>query len=289
MKLSAQQQSQFTHYMYNTIAVNPAYAGSRGALAIVGVNRNQWVGFEGGPRTTTLSVHSPLRNENLGLGLSLMNDQSGYENFSYAYADFAYTIKTNEETFLTFGLKGGFSHYKIDPELFGFTEVMDDPFFNDKLNRWTPNFGVGLYYHSSKWYIGASSPKLISNDYNRNDTYVALERNHYYLLGGYVLDISNNVKLKPSFLVRATSGAPMALDLTGNFLFYEKVWVGGSYRVNDSIGAIFDVKLSQNFRIGYAYEYPLSDISPYTQGSHEVLLIYEFKYNFSRYKSPRYF
>lgn len=287
---NAQQQPQFTHYMYNTIAVNPGYTGSRDALAINAVNRNQWVGFDDDvPRTTTLSVHSPLRNENMGLGLSVMHDQSGYENFSYVYADYSYTIKVKEDHHLAFGAKAGFSQYKIDPELFMYQDVLNDPYFQDKLNRWTPNVGIGMYYHTNKWYAGLSSPRILNNDYNKNSEYVALEQNHYYLIGGYVFDMTPNTKFRPSFSTKYTSGAPLSVEGSAVFLFYEKFWLGASYRVDDAIGALFDFKLNKQFRIGYAFEYPVTDIARYTSGTHEVMLIYEFKYNNSRYKSPRYF
>jgi len=276
--------------MYNTIAVNPAYTGSRDALAINAVNRNQWVGFSDDvPRTSTLSVHSPLRNENMGLGLSVMHDQSGYENFSYVYVDYSYTIKTSETHKLSFGAKVGFSQYKIDPELFTFQDVMDDPYFQDKLNRWTPNVGVGVYYHTNKWYMGLSSPRILNNDYNKKDNYVALERNHYYAIGGYVFDVSPKTKFRPSFSTKYTRGAPLSIETSALFLFNEKFWLGASYRIDDAVGGIFDFKLNEQFRLGYAFEYPMSDLSNYSNGTHEVILIYEFKYNYSRYKSPRYF
>ena len=285
----AQQQPQFTHYMYNAIAVNPAYAGSRGALAINGVNRNQWVGFEGGPQTTTLSVHSPLRNDKMGLGLSVMHDQAGWENFTYLYVDYSYTIQTSQDHFLSFGLKGGFSQYRIDEELFAFPDVMEDPFFQDQLNRWTPNVGAGVYYHTDNWYAGISSPRLITNDFNKESAYVALERNHYYMTGGYIFGLTPNTKLRASALTRYTKGSPLAVEGSAVFLFFEKLWLGASYRHEDAIGALADFKINNQLRVGYAYEYTVSDIRPYTSGSHEVILIYEFKYNFSKYKSPRYF
>ena len=193
---NAQQLPQFTQYMYNTIAVNPAYAGSRDALSIVALNRNQWAGFDGGPQTQTLSIHSPLRNEKVGLGLSLINDKSGYENFTYVYADFSYTIKASEEVDLSFGIKGGMTYYKLADELYNATEVNQDPYFNEKLNRWNSNFGAGILFHSNKWYMGLSIPKLINHDLNNNTEFAALERVHYYAIGGYVFDLNENLKLE---------------------------------------------------------------------------------------------
>jgi len=289
---NAQQLPQFTQYMYNTIAVNPAYAGSRDALSIVALNRNQWAGFDGGPETQTLSIHSPLRNEKLGLGLSLINDKAGFENFTYAYVDFSYTIQASDAVAVSFGLKGGMTYYKLAEELYNYTEVNQDAYFDERLNRWNANFGAGILVHSDKWYVGLSIPKIINHDMNNSTDYAALETVHYYALGGYVFDLSKSLKLKPSFMVKYTKGAPISNDFTANFLYNEKVWLGGSYRINGkqrAIGAIVDFQVSDQFRVGYTYEIPTGEIRPYTSGSHEILLMYEFKFMKAKQKSPRYF
>lgn len=289
---NAQQLPQFTQYMYNTIAINPAYAGSRDALSIVGLNRNQWAGFDGGPQTQTLSIHSPLRNEKIGLGLSLINDKAGYENFTYVYGDFSYTIQASETVDISFGLKAGMTYYKLAEELYNATEVNQDPYFNDKLNRWNPNLGAGILFHSEKWYLGLSTPKIINHDLNNETEFKALERVHYYAIGGYVFDVAESVKFKPSFMVKHTDGVPLSTDLTANFLFNERFWLGGSYRMNgkqEAIGALVDFQVTDQFRVGYTYEIPTGEIRPYTSGSHEILLMYEFKFMKNKQKSPRYF
>ena len=291
----SQQLPQFTQYMFNTISINPAYAGSRETLSVVGLHRSQWVGFDGGPQTQTLSVHTPMRNENMGLGISFINDKLGYENFSYLYADYSYTIKTSESTKLAFGMKAGMTHYFLDQDLLTDPTVIGDQFFNDVSNRWSPNVGAGIYMHAPRWYVGLSAPRILNTDYNKSRNgeidYVAFERVSYYITGGYVFDLSENTKLKPSVLLKATNGAPLSFDVSANFLFYEKFWAGAAYRANEhaaAIGAIADFQISKQMRIGYAYEYPISDIAPYTSGTHEVLLMFEvFKSN--RIKSPRYF
>lgn len=298
----AQQLPQFTQYMYNTIAINPAYAGSREALSIVALNRNQWAGFDGGPQTMTLSIHSPLRNEKVGLGLSFIKDQLGYEDFTSIYADFSYTIQASEAMEISFGLKGGASNYKLDDELFvpGGTfgsqmelqSVLDDPYFNEKLNTWNMNFGAGVLFHTQKWYVGLSTPRIINYDNNESDEYEGLDRVHYYLLGGYVFDLSKSIKFKPSFMVKHVKGAALSTDATANFLFNEKFWLGASYRINDeqrAFGAFADFQVSRQFRVGYAYEIPTGEIRPYTSGSHEIFLMYEFKFLKNKQKSPRYF
>ncbi|HZW64005.1 MAG TPA: type IX secretion system membrane protein PorP/SprF [Flavobacteriaceae bacterium] len=285
----AQQLPQFTQYMFNTISINPAYAGSRETLSIVGLHRSQWVGIEGAPSTQTLSIHSPLNNEKIGLGLSFIKDELGYENFSYLYGDFSYTIQTGQESKLAFGLKAGFTQYSLDGQFRN--DLSYDPNIFGIEDRWSPNIGAGVYWHTNRWYLGLSTPRILKTNHNRDNGYEALDRISYYFTGGYVLDLSENTKFKPAFLIKATNGAPISYDLTANFLFYEKFWLGGSYRINESaaaVGAIADFQVSKQIRIGYAYEYPISDLNAYTDGTHEIIVMFEL-FREQRVKSPRYF
>ncbi|MDX1277730.1 type IX secretion system membrane protein PorP/SprF [Oceanihabitans sediminis] len=291
-----QQLPQFTQYMYNTISINPAYAGSRETLSVVGLHRSQWVGFKGGPTTQTLSINTPLKNEKVGVGISFINDKLGYEEFSYLYADFSYTINTGEKTKLAFGLKGGFTQYSLNNELRGHESTIHDGSIYGVEDRWNPNIGVGVFWHTQKWYIGVSAPRVLTTNYNdKNNSsgiqYEALERISYYVTGGYVFNLSDNTKFKPAALIKATNGAPLSYDLTANFLFNEKLWLGASYRINNytsALGALVDFQVSKEIRIGYTYEYPMSDINSYTGGTHEVLLMFEV-FKIKRIKSPRYF
>jgi len=285
----SQQLPQFTQYMFNMISINPAYAGSRETLSIVGLHRSQWIGLNGAPTTQTLSIHSPLKNENIGLGLSFVKDKLGFENFSYLYADFSYTINLSREVQLAFGLKGGFTSFILDQEIRD--AAPNDPIISSIENKWSPNIGAGLFLHSNRWYAGLSAPRILEPDYTGSDNFDALERVSYYFTGGVVLDVNNNTKFKPSFLVKTTSGAPLSYDLTANFLFNEKLWLGAAYRFNESagaFGAILDFQVSKQLRIGYSYEHPTSDISPFGNGTHEILLIFEFSKN-EQVRSPRYF
>ncbi len=286
----AQQLPQFTQYMYNTISVNPAYAGSREALSIVGLHRSQWVGFKGGPITQTLSIHTPLRNDRIGVGLSFIEDDLGPENFTYVYGDFSYSIPTGVNGKLAFGLKAGFTQYSLDAD-FRQAESFDPSIYGIE-DRWTPNIGLGAYWSTDRVYFGLSTPRVLNTDRNKEEGFEALDRLSYYFTGGFVIDLSKTIKLKPAALVKATNGAPVSYDFTANFLFNEKFWLGGSYRLNEqtaAIGGIADFQVSRQLRIGYAYEKPLSDIASYTTGTHEILLIYEFKFLSSKLKSPRYF
>ncbi|MGC6430326.1 MAG: type IX secretion system membrane protein PorP/SprF [Jejuia sp.] len=286
----AQQLPQFTQYMYNTISINPAYAGSREALSIIGLHRSQWVGFDGGPITQTLSIHTPLRNDRIGLGLTFIEDDLGPENFSYLYGDFSYTIPTGQNGKLAFGIKGGFTSYSLDPD---FRQSQSfDPQVRGVQDRWTPNIGLGIYYHTNKFYLGLSAPRILNTDRNTEEGFEALERISYYGIAGFVFNLSENVIFKPTTMVKATNGAPISIDLTGNILLYEKIWGGATYRINNetaALGGYLDFQISRQLRVGYSYEKPLSEIRRYTSGTHEVLLIYEFKFLSSKLKSPRYF
>ena len=283
----AQQMPQFTQYMYNTISINPAYAGNRDALSVVGLHRSQWSGVNGAPETQTLSIHSPLRNEKVGVGLSIINDQLGYEDYTYVYGDFSYTINVADSTTLSFGIKGGMSYYNLDEDLLG---AVDDPYLNgDTFNRWTPNVGAGLYLSAQKWYMGLSAPRLINNDNNEKSEFVALEQVHYYLTGGYVFDLSDMWKLRPTALAKVTNGAPLSVDVSAAAIYNEKLYLGATYRIDDAFGGFIDFQVLPSFRVGYAYEYSLNALQDFSNGSHEILLIYELRLNNTKYKSPRFF
>ncbi|WP_185783040.1 PorP/SprF family type IX secretion system membrane protein [Croceivirga lutea] len=283
--LQSQQLPQFTQYMFNTTSINPAYAGSREALNVTALHRNQWAGIAENPTTSTFSFHTPMNNERVGLGFSYISDQLGYENTNFVYGDFSYTIPVSYEAKLSFGLKAGFTNYS--------RELIDDRDFEAQaVNTWNPNFGAGVYLSTNRWYAGFSSPRILNNGLSP-DGIEAVERNSYYAIAGLVLDLSLDIKFRPSVISKFTNGAPMSYDITSAFLFYEKFWLGGSYRFNDAnnFGAFMDYQLSNTIRIGYAYDLPTGDVRAYTGGTHEVILIFEPKSLFKSkiYRSPRYF
>lgn len=286
----AQQMPQFTQYMYNTISINPAYAGNRDALSVVGLHRSQWTGVDGGPETQTLSIHSPLRNEKVGIGLSFINDKAGPVENTYVYGDFSYTINVAETTTLSFGIKGGMTYYNLDSDFLSEQEIQNDPYFSgDSFNRWNPNIGAGLYLSSQKWYMGLSAPRFLNNDSNEKSEFKALEQVHYYLTGGYVFDLSEQWKLRPTALAKLTKGAPLSVDVSAAAIYDEKLYLGATYRIDDAVGGFIDFQVLKNFRVGYGYEYTLSDLEQYSNGSHEIILIYELRLNNTKYKSPRFF
>lgn len=286
----AQQMPQFTQYMYNTISINPAYAGNRDALSVVGLHRSQWTGVDGGPETQTLSIHSPLRNEKVGIGLSFINDKAGAVENTYVYGDFSYTINVAETTTLSFGIKGGMTYYNLDSDFLSLQDIQNDPYFSgDSFNRWNPNIGAGLYLSSQKWYMGLSAPRFLNNDSNEKSEFKALEQVHYYLTGGYVFDLSEQWKLRPTALAKLTKGAPLSVDVSAAAIYDEKLYLGATYRIDDAVGGFIDFQVLKNFRVGYGYEYTLSDLEQYSNGSHEIILIYELRLNNTKYKSPRFF
>lgn len=281
----AQQLPQFTQYLYNTVSVNPAYAGSREAINVTALHRNQWSGLDGNPTTSTISVHSPLRNDRIGVGLSYIKDQLGFESTSYVYGDFSYSVPLNQRVKMSFGLKAGYTSYYLE------TPDNNDSFFTNTGTQWSPNFGAGIYVSSERWFIGASSPRILNTDLNEGE-FLALERNSYYAIGGVVVDITPDIKFKPSVISKFTQGAPSTYDISANFLLYDKVWLGATYRFNfaDNFGAILDYQLSKSIRVGYAYDLPTSNFKAYSSGTHEILLIYEiFSKTRGGIKSPRYF
>lgn len=285
----AQQDAQYTQYMYNTINVNPAYAGSRGALSIFALHRTQWVGLDGAPVSNTVSVNTPFNNSSLGLGVSIINDEIGPSTSNSISADVSYTIPVSENYKLSFGIKGTANIFNIDITKLNPGD-QNDPQFQNFNNEFLPNIGAGLYLHSSKAYVGFSAPNLIeANAYNDNDISVYKEKINYYLIGGYVFDLSSFIKFKPTFMSKMTTGTPLQVDVSGNFMFNEKFTVGVAYRWSASLSAMVGFQITDGLYLGYAYDFETTNLDNYSSGSHEIFLRYElFKKN-SKMVTPRFF
>lgn len=286
MEVQAQQDPMYTQYMYNTMAVNPGYAGSRGVMNITGLVRQQWLGIDGAPQTQTLVFHSPLTNKNIGLGLSVVKDKIGPINQTMIFGDYSYTIKVNESSKLAFGLKAGVN--MIQGELAGLrtTEDNDVAFSQDLENRVNPNFGFGMYYHSDKWYIGASIPQLLENE----DDYTNVkQRRHYFLIGGYAWEINDQLTIRPTTLIKATVGSPLSVDITATLILRNKLWIGVTHRWSDSFGVLLGYQLTDQLRAGGAYDYTISDLSGYSNGTFEIMVSYDFYFKKTKLRSPRYF
>lgn len=285
----AQQDAQFTQYMYNTISVNPAYAGSRDVLSVNGLYRTQWIGLEGAPETGTFAFHSPISN-NLGLGLSVINDKIGPSNESNISADLSYQIPLNNEYRLFFGVKATANLLNVDFTRLDIYNPTDPRFQNNVDNQLSPNIGTGVYLHSQKSYVGISVPYMLeTKHYDADDESVAKEKMHYYLMAGHVFDLSPSLKFKPAFLSKVVSGSPMQLDLSANFLLYDKLTLGASYRLSAAISGLVGFQISDGLFAGYAYDADTTKLSDYNSGSHEIFLRFELFKNFDKVVSPRFF
>jgi type IX secretion system PorP/SprF family membrane protein len=292
----AQQQPLYTMYMCNQLIINPAYAGSREALTASAVWREQWVGLDGAPSTQVLSVHSPLPNEKIGLGLTVQNDNIGPSNNTDVWGDFAYRLQVTENSKLSFGLRAGFGIHQAN--LRDINNVDDnDPAFNGNVeNNFLPNFGFGAYYYGNRGYVGVASPTILENELNSGNNagsdFEDRNKRHFYLLGGYVFALSQDsagVMFKPSTVVRVVEGAPVSFDVSANFLIKQKLWVGAAYRFEDSFSAILSFQFTDHLQAGYSYDFGTSDLRDYHSGSHEIMLTYDFFKEQVKTKSPRYF
>jgi len=293
--LSAQQDAQYTQYMYNTISVNPAYAGSRGVLSIAALHRSQWVGLDGAPTTQTLNLHTPV-SRRVGLGLSIVNDEigNGTNQDTYFDAAFSYTIPTSEEGKLSFGLKAGGHFLNIDfSKLRNYGAESNLPNVD---NKFSPNFGAGVYYHTDKFYSGLSVPNFLQTEHfdsagTNSSSFLAEERLNIYLITGYVFDLNPNLKFKPAGLVKAVKGAPLQIDVSANFLINDKFSVGAAYRWDAAVSLLAGFQISEQLMLGLAYDKETTDLGAtrFNDGSFEVFLRYEFLTRYKKVITPRFF
>jgi type IX secretion system PorP/SprF family membrane protein len=284
----AQQDAQFTQYMYNTININPAYAGSRGALSIFGLHRTQWVGLDGAPVTNAVSINTPFNNSRLGLGVSVINDRIGPTIENTISADLSYTIPTSEKVKLSFGIKATANLFDLDVSRLN--PVDNDPSLQNFNNKFSPNIGAGVYLHSNKGYIGLSIPNFIeSNRYDDNEVAIFKEKINYYLIAGYILDLNNAIKFKPALLTKMVKGAPLQVDVSANFMFNEKLVVGIAYRWSAAITAMVGFQVSEGMYLGYGYDFETTKLNNYNSGSHEIFLRYELFKDNDKITTQRFF
>ncbi|WP_339700776.1 type IX secretion system membrane protein PorP/SprF [uncultured Marixanthomonas sp.] len=284
----AQQDSQFTQYMYNTVIINPAYAGSRGVLSINGIYRNQWVGMEGAPETMTFSVNSPVGVKGVGLGVNFYSDKIGPSIENIFTADFSYTIPVSQSTKLSLGLKGGLNILDIDINKL---EIHDPTDVNlTSTNVKSPVVGTGLYLHSDRWYFGLSSPNILETEhYDEIAVSTASEKIHIYLIGGYVFQLDEDFKFKPAVLTKMVSGAPVSVDISANFMYQEKFTLGMAYRYDVTFSTLAGFQVSDGLMLGYSYDYNTTELGNYNSGSHEIFLRFELGTRTQRTISPRFF
>lgn len=294
--MHAQQDPHYTQYMYNMNVMNPAYAGSKENLALGLLYRQQWVNVEGAPKTATLSMHSPV-GKNVGLGLSVISDKIGPVEETNTYADFSYTLNLGEDRRLAFGLKAGATFHKVG--LFsqignGYVQQSGDAAFSENSSNTYLNLGGGFFYYTKKYYVSFSVPNMMKSTHldvtkNGEDYKFGNETPHYFLTGGYVFDLSESTKFKPSVMLKSAFNAPVSLDVSANFLFFEKFEIGASYRLDDSVDGMVNYAITPNIRVGYAYDYILSDLKTTTQGSHELMLLFDLNFPKKVSISPRFF
>ena len=288
----AQQEAQFTQYMDNMLYYNPAYAGSRDMMNFTAMHRQQWAGYKGAPMSTTFAMHTPLRYESLGVGLSLLNDKVGPLNATWVNADLSYSIRfKNNKARLSFGVKGGINVLNGDLAALVKQNNADNDLNYRYQSQVKPNIGAGIYYHSKHWFVGVAVPKIIDNSNDANSVanieYVA-QRHYYLTVGGYI-QANRMLKLRPSAMLKVTENAPIALDLNWSFIFYDKLWLGANYRLKESAGIFVQYQISNQFKVGYAFEFSTTQIRRANAGTHELLLSYDLLFKNKSISSPRYF
>ncbi len=292
--LHAQQDAQYTQYMYNTVSVNPAYAGSRGHMSIAGLYRAQWVGLQGAPETQTLNLHTPVGYRGVGLGLSFVNELIGPTSETNFDLDFSYTIQTSREARLSFGLKASahlldIQFSELDQDV---TQGIDLTLQQDIDNRFSPNVGAGVYYHTNRFYAGLSVPRILETEhFQESSLSTAREQMNWYLITGYVWDLNPFLKFKPALLTKAVQGAPLQVDLSANFMFNERFIGGVAYRWDAAFSGMFGFQISNEFFIGLAYDREITDLgaTTFNDGSFEIILRYDFIRTVGNLKSPRFF
>lgn len=287
LKITAQQDPQYTQYMFNTMSVNPAYSGSKDHTVFNLLARTQWVGIEGAPQTQTFSYDTQIQHSGIGVGLNFINDKIGPAKETYVDANVSYALQVNDASFLSLGLKLGTRVLNVDWSKGKYKE-QDDVFEENIVNKFMPTLGIGAYYYTDQFYVGASiSNVLATKHYDADRDRIASEKSHLFLITGYVFDVNRDLKFKPTILAKSAINSPMSVDVSANFLYQEKFSGGISYRWNDSVSAMLGFQITENLNIGYAYDLTTSNYRAYNSGSHELMLRYEILNGAMR--SPRFF
>ena len=297
--LVAQQDAQYTQYMFNTMSVNPAYAGSRGQLSLAALYRSQWVGLNGAPETFTLNLHSPIRNSKVGYGISIVNDNIGDGVVQETYIDavVSYTLDLDLDKKLSFGLSVGGDLINLDFN--GLRNFDQEVVQQDNIdNQFSPNFGLGVYYHTDRFYAGLSVPNILETEYFDNSggdansvNFLATERMNFYLITGYVFELNPNLKFKPALLTKAVGGAPLQVDVSASFLFADRFSFGAAYRWDAALSALAGFQISEQIMLGLAYDRETTELggTQFNDGSFEVFLRLELLNSFRKTVSPRFF
>ena len=288
--LSAQEEIQYTQYMYTPSLLNPAFVGMREEMNISIIHRSQWVGVNGAPISQSLVFDTPI-NDNVGFGLNVLHDKIGPAQVMNVTMDVSYLLQLNNNGLkLSFGMKGGGQLLNVDFNKLLVNDPNDEGLKENINSRFSPTIGTGVYLYNQQWYVGLSTPNfLISEHYNKTLVSSVANSTHYYLIGGINFDINNQVKLKPTVLFKGVAGSPLSMDLSLNALINEAFTVGVSYRKGASISGLFDVKVNSNLSIGYSYDYATTAISNFSGGSHEILLRWNVYRLFTGVHKPTWF
>lgn len=286
--LQAQQLPQYTQYMYNTAVLNPGYTGTVEKLELNLLHRSQWVGLQGSPENQSISLNTKLKDK-IGLGFSAVNDKIGASNNVQVNGNFSYEIKTGYFTRLSFGLNAGVDILNVDWSKGNYADEQD-PIFRENIKRTRPILGAGIFFYSDKWYIGLSDANFLNSSIYRDDERIVTDRkSQYYVMGGYVIGLSETLKFKPAILTKHVAGAPITVDLSANFLIREKLSLGLAYRYDDAISALAGFHIGKSLFLGYAYDYTVGGLKNYSNGSHELILKYSVFNTKKRAMSPRFF
>lgn len=289
--IKAQQEAMFTHYMYNTLWLNSAYAGTRDALTATLIHRSQWVGFEGAPIDQTFTIHSPIYKDKLGAGLSILNDKIGPTKSTFVAADFAYQLKLSKKAKLGFGIKGLVNMYNSQVSTLSLEDQQPDLAFTENTRKIMPNVGAGIYYHRERFYAGLSTPKLLENKLDNSVSAIAKEQRHFYLIVGGMIPLTKQLKLKPTCFVKATEAAPIEAEGTATFVFNDKINLGAMYRTGDAAGLLIGYQFTDALSAGYSFDWSFANTTgKYNAGSHEIMLRYDLvSFSAAKIRSPRYF
>jgi type IX secretion system PorP/SprF family membrane protein len=299
----AQQEPMYSQYMFNMLAINPSYAGSHEKAEATSLFRKQWLEIPGAPTTTTVGLDIPDNLNGLGYGLQLSNDRIGITQTNTLAASFSYrTHIFSEDDYLSFGFSASLANFQANYNSVDLIQNPDPSFTGQVVNAWFPNIGTGLFYHTENFYIGISSPSLLTNKVNgitistgaslSSDVLIA----HYFFTTGMVFTLNETFKLKPSILLKAVPGSPIQTDLNANLWINDIVCFGASYRTKSAFVGMVEIQLSNQLRLGYSYDREISNLAKFTNNTHELMLKFEFGGNnskknayLSKVKCPKYF
>ena len=289
----SQQDPMFTQYMFNQVTVNPGYAGSGEVANATVLDRQQWAGFDGAPKTFNLTANAPIPKINCGVGFSMITDKIGPTKQTGFFVDYSYQLKVSEKGKLGMGIKGGFTYYKANLLDIQTTTDNDVAFARNIDGDVKANFGIGFFYYTNDFYAGFSVPKLLRNDlttgFSVNNEKLSVSERHYYIIAGKVFDLNEKLKFRPSVLTKINKGAPLQIDLTANFILNEKIWLGAMYRIGNAFGAMVQFQLIKTLRVGYAYDLTTTHLRRYNSGTHEIMVSFDFFTGKNKIRSPRYF